>query len=180
MLQDVEVCHTHNLQARTPNVNIASPSHYSPKRQPVENHFLQSCPRLKLQFKTRPPGCRFSIYKDAPALTSPSSIATHSGLEILHRLLQDLIIERARLEPDAPDTELLRLLEYLDRDLGRRDDAHGCLGGVWQRREVRQGGVFLDLESWEGWEGFDAGRTGVDGRYGESVVGVPGEDCMYC
>jgi hypothetical protein len=59
--------------------------------------------------------------------------------------LQNLVIERARLEPYALDAQLLRLLQYLDRDLWWGDDRDRGFCGVRQSGEVWEGGVFFDF-----------------------------------
>lgn len=82
------------------------------------------------------------INKHTPALSTPPSLAPNTRLlPRVQHILQNLIIETARLQPNAFNPQLLRFLEYLLRDFRGRDDGDRCFGWVGQEGEGGERGV---------------------------------------
>lgn len=127
-------------------------------------------PRLELPRRLHRP---LPINQDAPALASDGAAAKacDDGLEaaLAARVLEHGVVKGARLQPDGRDAELLRLVENLEGGGGRGDDGDGGLLGVGQGGEVGDRGVVLA-------GGVDGVGGRVDGRRGDVVVEVPGED----
>jgi hypothetical protein len=91
------------------------------------------------------------------------------GLELLPRVRHDLVIVAARLQPDGGHAGLARLAQHLERRRGRRDDGERRLARGLERRGARDRRV-------RGGAHGDGGRARVDGRRGQGVREVPGED----
>lgn len=77
---------------------------------------------------------RLSVDQNAPTLAAPSTGPANGRLEIIRSFLQDFVVKGAGLEPDALDPQLLSLLQDLNCDLGRCDDAHRGFCRVRQGR----------------------------------------------
>lgn len=122
----------------------------------------------------RSPQRLVAVDEHAPALAADGAAAEtgDDGLEaaLAARVLEDGVVEGAGLQPDGGDPELLGLAQDLEGGGGRGDDGDGGLPGIGQGGEVGDGRVVL-AESADG-----AGRW-VDGRRGDVVAEVPGEDC---
>lgn len=104
-----------------------------------------------------------------PAIPAPEIIRNHGARKRALRVLQHLLVERARLQPDGADAGVLGLLEQLQGDGRRRDDGERGLGGGRERGGRGGGGVVAV-------EGGDGGIAGVERRDGEGVRQVPYED----
>lgn len=102
-----------------PQANQAGTNWLQPLQRPVHPGRLQAI---------------FTVHQHAPALTSIAPRAANRRLEILLRILQDLVVKRAWLQPHSWNIHCLRFLQDLPCHLWRGNNRQGCLRG---RREFR-------------------------------------------
>lgn len=107
----------------------------------------------------------------------PADLGIRTPALALARERQHLVVKGARLQPDGGDAEALGLLQDPERRGGGRDDGDGRLPGAGQGREGLDGRDLGGPAAPGGQGGDGDGRGGrVDGRRGDVVVEVPGED----
>ena len=81
-----------------------------------------------------------SIDQYAPALIACSTVsASNASLELLVRVVEDFLVESARLEPYSLDSKALCILEYLLSHGWWCDNAQRRRPGFWKILDRRHG-----------------------------------------
>lgn len=119
----------------------------------------------------RQPHPLLAIHQHTPALAAPSAVASNRRLEIRFRIVEDLVVKTARLQPHSRDARLFRLAQQRARYARRRNHRQR----VARRRRIVK-------RAWRCYrcvllvQDRDAGGARVQRCCGQRVLEVP---CEY-